>query len=97
MDTVVFINRKDGLVPLSTLCKESKTLLSSNVRLVSFSYINYQYLHNYFLQICAEINFVEFFKICIYVFLKHKYLVYDNGTYVVRYTLQLNLLMYNPI
>jgi len=33
--TVVYINRKDGLVPLSTLCKESKTLMSTNVNLLA--------------------------------------------------------------
>eukprot|EP00092_Neocalanus_flemingeri_P016630 GFUD01017991.1.p1 GENE.GFUD01017991.1~~GFUD01017991.1.p1 ORF type:complete len:2163 (+),score=717.19 GFUD01017991.1:64-6552(+) len=32
--TVVYIHRKDGLVPLSTLCKESKTVLSNNVNLL---------------------------------------------------------------
>eukprot|EP00090_Calanus_glacialis_P009738 TRINITY_DN18135_c0_g1_i1.p1 TRINITY_DN18135_c0_g1~~TRINITY_DN18135_c0_g1_i1.p1 ORF type:complete len:2159 (-),score=869.91 TRINITY_DN18135_c0_g1_i1:100-6576(-) len=32
--SVVYINRKDGLVPLSTLCKESKTLMSTNVNLL---------------------------------------------------------------
>ena len=28
---MIFINRKDGLVPLFTLCKGSKTLISTNV------------------------------------------------------------------
>ena len=34
-DYMVFINRKEGLVPLSSLCKEdSKTVMSSNVKLL---------------------------------------------------------------
>ena len=33
-DSVVFITRRNGLVPLSSLCKDSKTVLSSNVRLL---------------------------------------------------------------
>jgi len=32
--SVVYIHRKDGLVPLSTLCKESKTVISNNVNLL---------------------------------------------------------------
>jgi len=32
--SVVYIHRKDGLVPLSTLCKESKTIMSTNVNLL---------------------------------------------------------------
>ena len=32
--SVVYINRKDGLVPLSSLCKESKTVMCKNLRLL---------------------------------------------------------------
>ncbi len=33
-DSVVYIARRNGLVPLSSLCKDSKTVLSSNARLL---------------------------------------------------------------
>ena len=33
-NTVVYIARRSGLVPLSSLCKDSKTVMSSNVRLL---------------------------------------------------------------
>ena len=33
-DSVVYIARRNGLVPLSSLCKDSKTVMSSNVRLL---------------------------------------------------------------
>ncbi len=95
MDTVVFINRKDGLVPLSTLCKESKTLLSSNVRLVSFSYINYPYLSN-----LGTFN-KSVLKLSLFNFVKLAFMFKNStftkncirlGTYCmyVRHTIQLN-------
>jgi hypothetical protein len=33
-DSVVYISRRDGIVPLFSLCKDSKTVLSSNVKLL---------------------------------------------------------------
>jgi hypothetical protein len=33
-DSVVYIHRRDGLVPLSSLCKNAKTVLSASVRLL---------------------------------------------------------------